>query len=93
MSKEAGISALRELNSEYPETPSRNKLEIPNRCDINFKSRFCESIQIPGKLSIIWRIVKKNTIKNPFSFKLLPKYRLTTLKIEKIKNTFTTYRI
>ena len=28
MSKEAGISALRELNSEYPETPSRNKLEI-----------------------------------------------------------------
>ena len=93
MSKEAGISALRELNSEYPETPSRNKLEIPNRCDINFKSRFCESIQIPGKLSIIWRIVKKNTIKNPFSFKSLPKYRLTTLKIEKIKNTFTTYRI
>ena len=83
MSKEAGISALRELNSEYPETPSRNKLEIPNRCDINFKSRFCESIQIPGKLSIIWRIVKKNTIKNPFSFKSLPKYRLTTLKIEK----------
>ena len=53
MSKEAGISALRELNSENPETPSRNKLETPNRCDIDFKSRFCESIKLLGKLSII----------------------------------------